>query len=281
VSAVEDAKALVEVGGTWIGHGAATLLRVLRAPVAFVRSLDLDDPPVRDAALFAVFISLLSLVLYIPVFRMLGVEVETTSFVLIDTVVTFAFWFVQATIVHTVARLLGVRGRTLQATLVVFLYLTAFMPIQMLIFAPFSLVVRRWMIDDGDVRQIFDPGLVLRLVGESPAVAVSVAVGIVFGTALVIVYAASFRAAYRIGWTRAFAIIILSLLATMAWAAAVEHPVQQMMFRAFHRPAAQACGAASGPQRVLRNSTSARFSPAERLVPYRCPALLLPGSAVS
>jgi len=41
MSTVSDAKALVEVGGGWIGRSAATLLRVVRAPVAFVRALDL------------------------------------------------------------------------------------------------------------------------------------------------------------------------------------------------------------------------------------------------
>ena len=238
MSTITDAKALVEVGGGWIGHHAATLLRVVRGPVAFVDTLDLDTaPPVSDAALFAVFISLVSLVLQVPLFRTLGVEVEGTAYVLVDTVMTFAFWFIQAVILHSVARLLGVRRRSFQATLVCFLYLTAFMPIATVISAPFGLGARRWMIDDGDVAGLLKGDIAIRLLAGSPAIAASAIAMIIFGLCLIGVYAAVFRAAYRISLTRSLAIILVSAGAYFVWSVAIETPVQQMVFRAFHRPA--------------------------------------------
>jgi hypothetical protein len=234
VSTITDAKTLVEVGGGWIGHHAATLLRVVRGPVAFVQTLDFDAPPVSDAALFAVFISLVNLVLQIPLFRTLGVAVESTAYVLVDTVMTFAFWFIQAVILHSVARLFGVRQRSFQATLVCFLYLTAFMPIVMVISAPFVLSARRWMIEDGDVAGLLQGDVAMKLLAGSPAIAASAAGMIIFGLCLIGVYAAVFRAAYRIGLTRSLAIIFVSVGVYFAWSAAIEAPVQQMVFRAFH-----------------------------------------------
>lgn len=235
MSTIQDAKSIVEVGGGWIGRGASTFLQVIRSPVAFVRALDLENPPLRDAALFAVFCSVLSLALHVPVFRALGVEVDTTAFLVADTAATMMFWFMQAMILHTGARLFGVRGRPFPVTLVCFLYLTAFMPVYMVLAAPMALAVRRLMIQEADIVGVLQSRAVLEIV-TTPAAGISFIATTALAIYLVLVYIAVFGVAYRIGRARSAMIILVSVAFYTIWSGAVEAPLQQMMFRAFHRP---------------------------------------------
>jgi hypothetical protein len=88
---LDSLKAVLALGGEWLSGNARTLFAILRSPRSFVTSLDLDnDPPLLEASAFAIFISMVNLVIYLPVLRTIGVQAETVTFVLVDSVLRSA-----------------------------------------------------------------------------------------------------------------------------------------------------------------------------------------------
>jgi hypothetical protein len=109
---------------------------VLSAPERFTGSLDLtSNETLTRASVFAVFISLVNLLIQGPVLRSLGVQLETPTYLLVDTVLTYAGFFLAGVLYHLAAKIVRGRGALL-GSLVAFLYLTAWKPIGELITTP-------------------------------------------------------------------------------------------------------------------------------------------------
>ena len=117
----------------------ARFVAVLSQPRRFMASIQHDSPgALIDASIFAVFISLINLVIMLPAFRLAGVQTDNLTYALVDTVMTLLFWFLYGSVYHVCARLLGGCG-TYRSSIVAILYLTAFFAVSSIFVVPLSL----------------------------------------------------------------------------------------------------------------------------------------------
>ena len=185
-----------------------------------------------QASIFACFISVLNLVIRLPVYRLIHVGVESTSFLLVDTVFTYAFWFIEGSIFHAAAKLFGGHAHY-RKSVITYLYLTAFQPLLCLLGIPFTVVVERRMIEG--MYPLTDESLVrlLQEVLERPAVVVS---SVLTLSAIVYYFVASvtaFRTVHHLGRLRGFWIVFFGELGCWALAAGVKIPLTQSLSEAF------------------------------------------------
>jgi TIR domain/Yip1 domain len=112
-----------------IKRNVARFIAVLARPRSFIRSIDYNaEHTLIDASVFAVFISVIELIMVLPAYRLANIKADTLTYVLIEIITTLVFWFLYGSVYHLCARLIGGRG-TYQSSIVAFLYLTAFVVI--------------------------------------------------------------------------------------------------------------------------------------------------------
>jgi hypothetical protein len=130
---------LLKLGSAALKESFEAWFAVLSAPRQFIASLDLaSKETLTKASVFAVFISIVNLMIEGPLLRSLGVQIETPAFLLFDTVFTYAGFFLIAVLYHLAATIVRGRG-TLLASVIAFLYLTAWKPIGALVSAPLGI----------------------------------------------------------------------------------------------------------------------------------------------
>jgi hypothetical protein len=236
MSVVEDARTVVELGGGWLQRSITTLVAVLRSAPQFVATIDFNHPDaIRDASLFAAFVSLLGLALDLPLFRVLGVQVEQPLFVVADTVLTYAMWFGEAVLIHFAARLFRVRV-PFQRTLIGFFYLTGLLVPGFLIGMPATLIARRQLI--GDTAAPLTPEFIAHtteMLLASPVAMISAIFAMLYGLYILVNIIAALKPLYGVGRIRAIGIGLLSAVFYLVWNTAIEVPVGQMLWRGFHQ----------------------------------------------
>ncbi len=229
---IDSLKELLELGGEWLTRNAQAFFSVVRDPRSFMLSLDFDgNPPILEASMFAVFVSVLNLVIHLPLLRTIGVEAETSSYVLTDTVLTFAFMFVYGSLFHAFAWILRGRGSYL-ATVVCFLYMTAFFPLLLLVSIPIELFVRRSLIDGASS---VSPQMYLEFateVARSPTLLASVLVTIMAHGYFFFCMVSALRVVHQTGRIRAFLIASWGFGAWIAISTLIELPAFQLFWQA-------------------------------------------------
>ena len=150
------------------GTFGARFLAVLAGPRSLLREVDHhSDHAFIGASLFAAFISVVNLIINIPVYRLANIQADSFTYGLIDTVITFVFWFLYGSIYHLGAKLFGGLG-TYQSSIVMFLYLTAFTVIAGIFTLPMSLKAISWSLGSSDVPSVSEWQALGEQILESP-----------------------------------------------------------------------------------------------------------------
>ncbi len=140
---------LLKLGGQILSRVVLQLFAIVAQPRQFANSLDLNSATALvDASVFAVFVSIANLVISLSALLVAKIKADASTFVLIDTVLSFAFWFIYGSILHLCYKLFGGRG-TYQNSMVVFLYMTAFEVLVTLFSLPGSVKIIPWILQSG------------------------------------------------------------------------------------------------------------------------------------
>ena len=140
----------VRSGRAFLRENIFRLYSVLIGPRTFISSLNYDShEELIRASVFAIFINLLNLVITGPMLRFLRVETASLSFLLTDTVLTYATWLLRASLFHMAAKCLRGHG-TYRSSVVAFLYLTAFLPALFIVSYPLEHDARRAFLAPGN-----------------------------------------------------------------------------------------------------------------------------------
>lgn len=182
--------------------------------------------------MFAIFISVVNLIISLPAYRLANIKADTLTYVLIDTMITFVFWFLYGSVYHLCARLIGGRG-TYQSSIVAVLYLTAFTVISGIFTLPLTLAAISWSLESSDAPALSEWQILGNQILKSP-------------TGLICTLLISATLLYR--WictigvfmiihevSRARAIFICLLAASLSWVVllTVEKPATALFWRAF------------------------------------------------
>ncbi len=160
--------------------------------------------------------SVLTLVIQTPVYRLVRVETESTAYLLTDTVLTYASWFLYGSVLDLAAKILRGHGVYLNSV-AAFLYLTAFFPVMAFFLLPCSVLARQVMLQAPDT---FSPGffqaLALPFLASPLALTsfgLTTGIGLYFFSCLV--FAA--RRVHGFGWVRGLG---TGVLAWVGWPSA-------------------------------------------------------------
>lgn len=209
------------------------LYEILSNPKTFLKSKELDSKETFVAASkFAVFISVLNLIIIYPSLRQEGVEAESPYFLIVDTVITYAFFFLNGLIFHVVAMVFRGTG-TAQGSVTVYLYLTAFMPVLHLVFLPGLFAFRGLLIDSGGYMSYDLYNDLIQISLEKPMVMVSVVITFAFLVYYMKCLVSGYRILHQTGRTRGFFIVAISTLGILASEAFIESPVAAAFHKSF------------------------------------------------
>ena len=230
---VDTFKTVLDLGSQWLLSNVRTLFAILRSPPDFMASQDWDNnPPLVPASTFAVFISMLNLVIHLPQLRTIEVEVESPSFVLADTVLTYGFWFLYGSVFHMAARML--RGhRNYQATLSCFLYMTAFYPIISLVSIPAALFINREMIHGVDTSSLSFYLKISDTLFSRPPMFLSTLLLLLATMYFFFSMVSAMRTVHQVGRFRAFLIAATGFAVMFTTVPFIEAPAVQMLWVAF------------------------------------------------
>ena len=224
---------VARIGGKTLKSNAVRFIAVLAGPRNFIKSIDHQaDHALIDASVFAIFISVVNLIISLPAYRLANIKADTLTYVLIDTMITFVFWFLYGSVYHLCARLIGGRG-TYQSSIVAVLYLTAFTVISGIFTLPLTLAAISWSLESSDAPALNEWQILGNQILKSP-------------TGLICTLLISATLLYR--WictigvfmiihevSRARAIFICLLAASLSWVVllTVEKPATALFWRAF------------------------------------------------
>lgn len=224
---------VARIGGKTLKSNAVRFIAVLAGPRNFIKSIDHQaDHALIDASVFAIFISVVNLIISLPAYRLANIKADTLTYVLIDTMITFVFWFLYGSVYHLCARLIGGRG-TYQSSIVAVLYLTAFTVISGIFTLPLTLAAISWSLESSDAPALSEWQILGNQILKSP-------------TGLICTLLISATLLYR--WictigvfmiihevSRARAIFICLLAASLSWVVllTVEKPATALFWRAF------------------------------------------------
>jgi hypothetical protein len=232
---IEDIQQLIGLGTEVVQESCTTLFSVLTKPQVFYRSVALETTAdLLRASRFAALMSVLTLVIQTPIYRLVGVETESAAYLLTDTVLTCATWFLYGSVLHWAAKILRGHG-TYQTSVSAFLYLTAFYPVMGFFLLPCSVLARRVMLQAPDT---FGPGFFQALAQPllaSPLALTSfgltTGIGFYFFGCLVL----AARRVHGFGWVRGLGAGVLAFLGWLAISLTVVAPVDQLFQKAFRK----------------------------------------------
>jgi hypothetical protein len=230
---IENIQQLFGLGTELLKDNVATLCAVLMKPRAFFAGVSVDTPAdVLRASVFAGFISILNLVISTPLLRVAGVEMESTSFLLTDTVLTYAAWFLYGSIFHISAKVLRGQG-SYSSSVVAFLYLTAFYPVMGFLGLPAAHVVARPFLQAQDTLNLefyrdLGPAFV-----ASPAALISFGLASVVGLYFFFALILAARRVHGFGRARGISAGALAFVGYLIISVSVVVPVEQLFRKAF------------------------------------------------
>ncbi len=230
---IENIQELLKLAGDSLKNVLLGIYGVLTGPKSFFTSVrDDSDEQFIQASIFACFISILNLVIALPAQRILHVGVESTSYLILDTVLTYAFWFIGGSLYHAVAKVFGGHA-SYRKTVMTFLYLTAFQPLSALVTIPF-LVVAQGQMMEGGYPIAYEPLMrIARAVLTKPSVIVSMALAYCVMVYFFVASVIAFRVVHRVGWMRGFCIGFFGFVGYQIMAAGLEIPLMQLVWQAF------------------------------------------------
>jgi hypothetical protein len=230
---IEDIQQLIGLGTEMVQESCATLFSVLTKPQVFYRSIALETTAdLLRASRFAALMSVLTLVIQTPVYRLVGVETESTAYLLTDTVLTYAAWFLYGSVLHLAAKILRGHG-AYQSSVAAFLYLTAFFPVMAFFLLPCSVLARQVMLRAPDTfslgffQALAQPFLASPLALTSFGLATGV--GFYFFGCLIL----AARRVHGFGWVRGLGAGVLAFLGWLVISLTVVAPVDQLFQKAF------------------------------------------------
>jgi hypothetical protein len=98
---IKTIQSLLQLSNKTIKNNFIRFLAIIITPRNFFNSIKHNTTDeLLNASVFAVFISILNLLIVSPVHRILGIKSESTSYLLIDTIVTLLIWFLCGIIFH-------------------------------------------------------------------------------------------------------------------------------------------------------------------------------------
>ena len=163
----------VRSGGAFLRENIFRLYSVLIGPRNFISSIAYDShEELIRASVFAIFASLLNLVIAGPMLRLLRVETVSLSFLLTDTVFTYVAWLLRASLLHMAAKFLRGHG-TYRSSVVAFLYLTVFFPVLLIVSYPLELEIKRALIKHGNALTFQDVMQIVKSLFESPEILIA------------------------------------------------------------------------------------------------------------
>lgn len=224
---------LVKFGGQTVRGITARFIAVLTQPRNFVKSIDHSgEHGLIEASVFAVFVSVANLALMIPTYRLANVKADTLTYVLIDPVITFVFWFLYGSVYHLCAKLLGGRG-SYQSSIVAMLYLTAFGIISGILSLPLSLKAVTWGLGSSDAASFGDWKILGDQIVQSPAGLICILLILVTALYRWICTIGVFMIIHEVG--RAKGILIGLLGSGLSWIVflVIEKPAVGLFWRAF------------------------------------------------
>lgn len=225
--------ALLKENSALVGDNLQKFFRILSKPAEFISSI--ERAPIEQlipASIFAAMMSLLNLALHIPIFRILHVETESASYFVVDTILTYAFWFIYGSCFHLAAKLFRGRGNY-AVSLVSFLYLTAFMPVLTLTSIPLNVILRRHIVTATNMLPVDFINLAINDVFNSSPAIISVIVSIFVFAWYFIALTQVFRFTHKVGRIRGFGMVFLGVLIWQLLRWALETPIFQLFWRSY------------------------------------------------
>jgi hypothetical protein len=229
---IEAIHELLKLGGKSLKNFLLCIYRVVLLPKSFFKSIreDSEDQFVQGS-IFACFISILNLVIVLPVQRVLHVGVESTSYVIVDTIFTYAMWFLGGSIYHGIARVVRGHGKY-RGSVTTFLYLTAFQPITAFVGLPVLVLSQREL-----MKGAASPFEVISRIAvdlpNKPAVIISSILGFFSIIYFFVVSVIAYREIHQVGYFRAFLIASLGFLGFQLAVWALEPPTLRLIWEAF------------------------------------------------
>lgn len=188
------------------------------------------------ASKFSAFVSILNLMIALPYLRSSGVQVENSYFIIIDTVIAYAFFFLSGAIFHITAKLLLCKG-SLQGSVTVFLYLTAFMPVLSLLSIPLGFALHGPLTRMGGS---ISPEFALQFVehnADNLLLQISFLVAMGFCVFYLKVLCSGYRIQYAVGRIRAFSIVFMGSIGLFVTSVYIVNPVNALFHKSFQQEA--------------------------------------------
>src|SRR5439155_11330756 len=139
--ALEGILDVVKLGSHSLQRVVIQFFAVVAHPRRFIRTVHLDrTDTIVNASVFAIFISITGLIVTLSALLLAHIKADAPSFILIDTVLTFAVWFLKGSMFHLCFILFKGKG-TYQSSIVAYLYLTAFNLIGTLLALPLLVTI--------------------------------------------------------------------------------------------------------------------------------------------
>lgn len=229
----ENVTVLIKENAALVGENLRQFFRILATPGEFISSIRRrTNELLVPASIFAALMSLLNLALHLPVLRFLRIESESASYFVVDTILTYAFWFIYGSGFHLAARIL--RGHGDYATsLVSFLYLTAFFPVLVAVTIPIEPIVRRCTVDGTDTTSLeFQLCVVPSFLSSTPAL-ISFVMGSIVFVWYLIALTKVFSIVHNVGKLRSAFIVLLGLSFWMLLTLPVELSAFQIFWKAY------------------------------------------------
>ena len=135
---IKNIQDLISIGGQTLKNFLTKFYALIITPNNFLNSLKHDTTDeLLNASKFSFFIIIINLSIISPLYRTMGIKIESTSYLLTHTILTFSIWMLYAIIFHLIAKVF--RGTALlQSTMCIFLYLSAFFPIIRILSLPIT-----------------------------------------------------------------------------------------------------------------------------------------------
>ena len=230
---IEDIRQLIGLRTELVQVSCMKLFSVLAKPQAFYRESSLETPAdFLRASRFAAFTSVLVLVIQTPVFRLLGVQSEGAAYLLTDTVLTYAAWFLYGSVLHLAAKALRGRG-TYLSSVAGFLCITAFYPVMAFFLLPSSLLARRVMLQAADAFSLGFYQALAQPFLTSPVALISFGLATGIGSYFFGYLVLTARQVHGFGWVRGLGAGVLAFLGWLAIGLTVVAPADQLFQKAF------------------------------------------------
>ncbi|EMK3316880.1 hypothetical protein V8043_004357 [Vibrio vulnificus] len=210
-----------------------TFYEVIFRPNDFIVNRDLNSSSGFFAASqFGIFVSVLNLLLVYPSLRIAGVVVENPYFLLVDTIMTYVFFFLYGMFFHAFAKLLFGKGN-LQSSVTAFLYCTAFFPLFAFFSLPMDFAIRQYLIKHNGSYESLLTTEVRNLFVDNPAIVIATVLSVVvlmfYFKNLCLIYSKI----HNFGMFRACLSVLGGVISWLAISSLFSLPIASMVHKSF------------------------------------------------